>query len=370
MKILLLGGTGAIGTHLQTILEQKDCHNIYITTRRNNVISSGNIHYIFGNAHSFSFLEDILKEKWDVIVDFMVYHTPEFETRHKWLLNATSQYIFLSSARVYAENDGLIREDSPRILDVCKNEKYLKTDEYALAKARQENILIQKHTNNWTIIRPYITYSEKRFQLGSFEKEIWLYRALRNKKIVFSKDIAEKETTLTYGFDVARGIASLIGEKNALGEAFHITHPSHRKWNDVLLTYMNTIKECTGINVETVFLDKSPQLLYAKHQVMYDRVYNRCFDTSKISKFVDVGSFTPDTLGLAQCLSSFLKHPAFSPISFPIEAYLDRITVEKMSVQEIGDIKNKIKYLFFRYVPGAFSTLYRKKIALYSTNKK
>ena len=35
-----------------------------------------------------------------------------------------------------------------RLLDISKDDKYLRTDEYALAKARQENIL-QKSGKNW-----------------------------------------------------------------------------------------------------------------------------------------------------------------------------------------------------------------------------
>lgn len=47
----------------------------------------------------------------------------------------------MSSARVYAENNALISEDSPRLLDVSTDAVYLRTNEYALAKAREENIL-------------------------------------------------------------------------------------------------------------------------------------------------------------------------------------------------------------------------------------
>lgn len=55
--------------------------------------------------------------------------------------------------------------------------KILSIDEYAITKAHQENLLINSKNKNWTIIRPYITYSEQRLQLGTFEKEDWLYRA-------------------------------------------------------------------------------------------------------------------------------------------------------------------------------------------------
>lgn len=47
----------------------------------------------------------------------------------------------MSSSRVYADSQTPITENSPRLLDVYKEEEYLKTDEYALSKARQEDIL-------------------------------------------------------------------------------------------------------------------------------------------------------------------------------------------------------------------------------------
>ena len=56
---------------------------------------------------------------------------------------------------------------------------------------------------NWTIIRPYITFSDARLQLSCLEKEYWLKRVLDNKPIVFSKDLANKTTTFTCGNDVA-----------------------------------------------------------------------------------------------------------------------------------------------------------------------
>lgn len=79
----------------------------------------------------------------------------------------------MSSARVYARSaDRQITESSSRLLDICDDEEYLRTDDYALTKARQENMLFCAKTQNWTIIRPYITFSEIRLQLGVFEKRI------------------------------------------------------------------------------------------------------------------------------------------------------------------------------------------------------
>ena len=81
-----------------------------------------------------------------------------------------------------------------------------------------------------TVYCPYITFSEIRLQLGVFEKEDWLYRALHGRTIVFSNDIAEKYTTLTYAFDVVNAMVQLMGNDKAHGEVFHITSGNAARW--------------------------------------------------------------------------------------------------------------------------------------------
>ena len=151
MKVLLLGGTGVIGTYLSNKLNEKG-YRIFITTRSPNKLSVDNIHYICGNAMDFSFVKTVVElQKWDVIVDFMTYRTKQFAERIDLLLSHTKQYVFLSSARVYGNLEHPIKESSPKLLDYIKDEEYLSTDEYALTKARQENILFSSKHSNYTI---------------------------------------------------------------------------------------------------------------------------------------------------------------------------------------------------------------------------
>lgn len=104
MRILILGGTGAMGKPLVEILSRSLPNSQIIVTSRSARESRSNITYIMGDAHNNIFLKDILKDKWDVIVDFMVYNTQCFADRVDLLLCSTSQYIFLSSSRVYANS--------------------------------------------------------------------------------------------------------------------------------------------------------------------------------------------------------------------------------------------------------------------------
>ena len=348
-KVLLLGGTGAMGAHLTRILAEQG-ENVFVTSRRSRKTEFDNVHYFQGDAKDENFVRALLEKKFDVIVDFMVYSTPIFNERHKLFLDNCEQYVFLSSSRVYANNCGnAITEDSPRLLDVSSDEEYLKTDEYALTKARQENILRGSGKNNWTIIRPYITYSEIRLQLGVLEKEDWLQRALQGKTIVFSKDIAEHKTTLTYGFDVARGIAAIIGEEKALGEAFHITGNESMKWSEILEIYLNTIEKLTGTRPNVLLTEKSQNLRHGKYQVIYDRYFDRVFDNSKIDKFIDTKSFLSSRVGIVKSLEEFLKNPEFLGVNLRAEALKDR-TCGNWTFPRNLTLEQFIKYFILRTI--------------------
>jgi len=348
MKVLLLGGTGAMGVHLANSLVEAG-KEVYVTSRSLRH-SESRINYIQGNAQDDSFLKEILQDRWDVIVDFMVYSTESFEARLNELLQATEQYIYLSSARVYANSEAKITEKSPRLLDVTEDKEFLSTDEYALSKARQENLLFNSEKTNWTIIRPYITYSEERLQLGVLEKEAWLYRALNNRPIVFSSDIFPKLSTLTYGLDVAKSISAIIGEKGALGEAFHITSPNSIAWKDVLDIYINVLKERFGSQPEVLLqnLENFSKWHVAKYQVKYDRLYDREFDNSKIGQYVDTSKFVDVSTGLRTCLESFLVSPRFLRIDWQKEAIKDRYLGVRTPMAELPSLKNRIKYVIDR----------------------
>ena len=357
MNILVLGGTGAMGTHLVEILKQQG--NEVFVTSRHDYPSHRNVTYIRGDAHNEYFLKEVLvRRRWDAIVDFMIYTTAEFQHRMPQLLATTAQYVFLSSSRVYADSIEPITESSPRLLDVSQDMDYLATDEYALAKAREENMLHRNSENeNWTIIRPYITYSENRLQLGILSTGAWLSQALRGQTIVFSKDIADRMTTLTYGYDVARGIAALIGKEKALGETFHITCDRPIRWNEVLNIYLDILESKTGRRPNVLQLQKSPIMT---PQVIYDRYYNRLFDNSKIGRFIKTDTFASPHIGLRQCLESFLEnHPSGGRIEVKRTALFNRITGERTQLSEFDGITEKAGYFLLRYCPTLTETIER-----------
>lgn len=359
MKILILGGTGSMGTSLvKELAARRD--EVFVTTRSagNKTKSKEcNISYIQGNAHDDVFLKTLMiGERWGAVVDFMVYSTDEFKRRYLFLLDNTEHYIFLSSARVYADSKEPITEESPRLLDVCKDAKYLATDEYALAKARQEDLMRSSGYKNWTIVRPYITYSDERLQLGVFEKENWLYRALQGRTIVFSKDIAEHYTTMTYGGDVAKGIAMLAGNDKAKEQTFHIAGPQSMKWKDILTIYLDTIEKCTRKRPNVLWIENMDELekfMGNHYQVHCDRLYDRRFDSGKLERVCGAEmQYTPIEDGLGMCLTRFIKEKkCFRSFALYTEAYMDKLTKEAVGVSEFRNAKHRLAYSVVRNLP-------------------
>ena len=347
MEILILGGTGAMGVPLVKLLS-KD--NKLFVTSRSKKENIENIIYIQGNAKDKEFFSSLMDRQYDSIIDFMVYGTEELKERLPILLNHTKQYFFFSSSRCYADSSTPITEDSPRLVDVCTDPEYLSIDEYGMAKGREENLLRETGGTNWTIIRPYITYNSNRIQLGVYEKEDWLRRALAGRTIVFPKDIAAMKTSLTYGPDVAGAISKLIGNEKAFGQAFHITTDESHTWGEILDFYCDKIEEITGKRPKVKIVENSNGLMtvWNKWQIKYDRLFNREFNNAKIEAVRGKYDYKPVFEGLEECLEVFTSKPVWLGMNVRYEAWCDRKCGEWTPLKDIPGKRAKLSYLKHR----------------------
>ena len=354
MKVLVFGGTGAMGTPLVEKLVSQG-HDVHVTSRKKRTSSQPNLHYIAGNAHDNTNMTKWLAESYDAIVDFMNYTTAEFAARAETLLRATSHYVFISTCRVYAESKTPITESSPRLLDVCDDKTFLATDEYALAKARQENILTASAHKNWTIVRPSVTYNTHRLQLGCYELEEWLYRWVHNRPILFFEDLMDKQTPMTHGNDVAETIACLLGNPSALGETLHIVSPETMTWGEILSVYRETFEEVCRYRPKIVMHPHAAPMENAVGRgwrLKYNRIYNRSFDSTKADFFRGGVKWRPMKTGLHDSLKEFLtgdRH--FRNLPILNMAYMDKALHSHTPLSEFNSAKTKAKYLIARYTP-------------------
>lgn len=351
-RILIIGGTGAIGGALVKELSLRSDIEVWVTSRKEHVNYSS-IHYIKGSGKNKKFISEVLKSNYEYVIDFMDYSTEEFKDTIPLIINSTKHYFFLSSARVYANTEDLITEESELLLNNCPNE-IRNSDCYPIHKILQEEIvkgLCGKYGKRYTILRPYIVYNQERLQLCSMEKERWLYRVMNEKKVAYPEQMGEKYTTMTFGGDVAKIISHFIGNEACINQVVNITSGCSMKWEEIMDIYNEIIIEIMGKSINYVSTDtkKFAKKLGNEIATFYDRMYDRRFDNTKLLSIYPDVKFIPIEEGLRQCIRDFFENPSWKYIDIPDEAYLDGFTNDKISIGNYT-IKGKMKYMYYRYI--------------------
>ena len=287
-KVIVLGATGAMGRYLIPKLVERgflvDAVTIDDVTN-----DTANVNYIKLNAKDWWALGELLdKNHYDGMVDFMCYQSDYLTPTLPRMLDKVGHYIYLSSCRVYAESAVPTHENSPRLIDVADDVLLLNSDDYCIHKARGENILHALGKNNFTIIRPSITYSLMRYQLVSLEAANTVGRARAGKKVLLPEETRYKYVTMSWAGDVADMISILLCNGKAFGETFNTSSSEAHTWDEIAQYYHDIC------NLEAVWIPNDDYLkivssdLYwpsALYMLKYSRMFDHIMDNTKILDF-------------------------------------------------------------------------------------
>ena len=283
-KVLVLGATGAMGQYLVPRLAAAGFQVDAVALDDPRTPCPG-VNAIKADAKDKAVLSGLLGNRYDGIVDFMIYPTGELATYLPRLLDSTEHYIYLSSYRIYDNKEHPIRESSPRLIDTSEDVLLRNTDDYCIYKARGENILRSRARRNWTIIRPAITYSLLRYQLVTLEAPDTVGRAFAGKTAVLPEQARNIQATMSWAGDVAQMIAGLLFNDRAFGETFTVATSEYHTWGEIAEYY----KEIC--NLDSIWVDKEDYLKIlcpdpwwqgARWQLEYDRLFDRIIDNSAI----------------------------------------------------------------------------------------
>lgn len=339
-NILLIGGTGVIGCALQQVLIHSNDYTVHITSRNKSHKDFNNIKFHIGDSLCFNFIKGVIKsENFDAIVDFMVYSTNHFKKSIDFYLNNCGHYIFLSSYRVYSDSKGILTEKSLRLIDDIRiDSNYRKSEEYAIKKAKQENIIFSHANENWTILRPSITFGPNRLQLFCFEASLFLPRINNNLAIIVPKNIRNIKTTYTDSDVAALYIFNIINNPLSYSEVFNLCSDSVYCWDDIFQFYSKEFK-AQFIEVDhNIF-----KTLYVnQYQVEYDRMLNRQMSNLKIKNVIIKNIRESD---LFEKLKIYAKKSSFKVYSGGrINGRMDKI-LDHNKIGLINSNKEKLKYI-------------------------
>ena len=150
---------------------------------------------------------------------------------------------------------------------------------------------------------------------------------------------------------MAERIIALIGNKNALGEVYQIASDEVHTWKEILDIYSKILKK-NGYILKVQYIEniENKGLNIPKYQIIYDRNYDRIFDSKKINQVTGINEYTKIEIGLHKCILNFLKSPSFIWIDWKTEAIMDKITGDRHPLRKIRSRQDIMTYIKQRYL--------------------
>jgi nucleoside-diphosphate-sugar epimerase len=322
LKVLFIGGTGFISTSVSRLALAKGL-DLYLLNRGLQKPDLSGAQSLTADIHQPEQVRAALRDlKFDVVVDWIAYTPEDIERDLAIFRGRTRQFIFISSASAYQKPPGhhVIRESTPLHNPYWEYSRNKIACETRLTRAgREEGFPV-------TIVRPSLTYGDANFPiaLGGWGCYTLADRLKKGRPIIVHGD-GSSLWVVTHAEDFARGFLGLVGNTQALGEAFHITSDEVLTWNQIY----ETIADALGVKANIVHLASdfiariSPPLT---GPLLGDKTWSAVFDNSKIKAYVPgFEAVIPFREGIRRTLAWFAADKNRQRVDEVVNAELDRI---------------------------------------------
>lgn len=280
-RVLLIAGGGTLGTYTGEELLRKGCY-VDVICPEDKVSHHERLRFIQSRA-SLELLEELFSQnRYDGIVNFLHYSDPEkYPPYHALLTANTDHLIFLSSYRVYADQQP-ITEETPMLLDVTEDLEFRETERYAISKAKMERFLrAQEGPVNWTIVRPVISSSYRRLDIVTISKNTVLEMTREGKTISLPLAAKDKTAGLDWAGNSGKLIANLLFKEETKGQAYTISSAQNLTWGQVAEIYTELVgAKFQWVDTETYIQEFETEA--TPWGLFYDRLFDRVIDNSKV----------------------------------------------------------------------------------------
>ena len=281
MKALFIGGTGFISTAVSRQAVAGGVE-LYLLNRGLRGAAPPGTHALTADVNRPEEVRAALRGlRFDAVVNWIAYTPEDIERDLSLFKGRVGQYVFISSAAAYQKPPAryVITEETPLVNPFW---------DYARGKIACEERLLRAHAEEGfpaTVVRPSHTY-ETNFPVavGGGGTYTLADRMKKGLPIVVHGD-GTSLWTLTHAEDFARGFLGLLGNAQAIGQAFHITSDEVLTWGQIY----GTVAEALGVEANVLHVPSDfiarvvPRLAGTLHG---DKKWSAVFDNGKIRRFV------------------------------------------------------------------------------------
>lgn len=321
MRLLLLGGTGNLSADCAAILHARG-HEIHVVSRGTSQVPEEYQVHCADRKDATALQNSLGGLKPDVVINFIGFDVSDVQIDHEVFKGATGQYVFISSATVYAKPPAQlpITETAPlgnAFWDYARKKQAC--EEWLLARRAEDGFPV-------TIVRPSHTYSRRWIPNAVSSGNYNFAARLEQGKPVFVPDDGENPWTLTAASDFAQALAGLVENSRSIGESFHITSDETLTWNRIY----SEIAAALGVS--------SPKILKIPTDVICrvapsltgtlkgDKAHPGVFDNSKLKHFVPgFQCRKPFRVGIRESVDWLRAHPEQRRFDAKVEAQFEAV---------------------------------------------
>ena len=324
MKVLFIGGTGIISTASTRLAAERGIELTLLRRGEHAADLPENVSTITADISDEAAVAEALGNRsYDAVVDWTVFTTDQLERDIRLFRGRTNQYIFISSASAYQKPVGhyLITESTPLANPYWQYSRDKIACEERLMKAyREEGFPI-------TIVRPSLTYGDTQIPLAinNWQKSWTIVdRMRRGKKVIVPGD-GSSLWVITHNSDFAQGLVGLLGHRQAIGHAFHITSDEVMTWDQ----FYRITAQAAGVEAQIVHIPSdfvSACLPDELGGLTGDKSVSVVFDNTKIKRFVPgYCAKVPFARGIEKTIAWFDADPRRKQIDEAESAAWDKI---------------------------------------------
>jgi nucleoside-diphosphate-sugar epimerase len=222
MKILIMGGTRFIGVSLTKILVEQG-HEVVLFNRGNKPAPVSGVRQIQGDRTDAQQLKEKLKnESFDAIFDNNGRELSDTQPLAEIFKDRIQHFVYVSSAGVYLKSDLMPHKEGDTLDPKSRHKGKYETENY-----------LSEMGLPWTSLRPVYIYGPGNYN----DLEAWFFdRLVRNRPIPIPGH-GEHFTQFGHIEDLARAMAAVLGNSQAIGQVYNIS-------GDRYVTFNGLAKAC------------------------------------------------------------------------------------------------------------------------------
>lgn len=218
MRVLMMGGTRFIGVALTKILVEQG-HEVTLFNRGNKPSPIAGVRMIQGDRKDADQLkEKLAKETFDAIFDNNGRELSDTQPLVEIFKDQIQHFVYVSSAGVYLKSDQMPHYESDAIDPKSRHKGKHDTETY-----------LNEMGMPWTSVRPVYIYGAGNYN----DLEAWFFDRIVRDRAVPIPGHGEHITQLGHVHDLAYAMASILDNKNAIGQIYNISGERYVTFNGI-----------------------------------------------------------------------------------------------------------------------------------------